>query len=70
MQLASSRVWTRIAASISYDNNHYITGTSNNTGTLVYVEYPFIGINPGSFRPVVIAPDRVLPKGQIELFDI
>ena len=28
MQSASSRIWTRVAMSISYDNNHYTTGTS------------------------------------------
>ena len=28
MQSASSRFWTRVAVSISYDDNHYITGTS------------------------------------------
>ena len=27
MQSASSRFWTRIAMSISYDDNHYTTGT-------------------------------------------
>ena len=29
MQSASSMIWTRIAVSISYDNNHYTTGTSD-----------------------------------------
>ena len=28
MQLVSSRIWTRVAVSISYDGNHYTTGTS------------------------------------------
>ena len=28
MQSASSRFWTRVAESISYDNNHHTTGTS------------------------------------------
>ena len=28
MQSFSSRIWTRVAVSISYDDNHYITGTS------------------------------------------
>ena len=28
MQSAPSRVWTRVAMSISYDDNHYTTGTS------------------------------------------
>ena len=30
MQSVSSRIWTRIAMSLSYDDNHYTTGTSNN----------------------------------------
>ena len=28
MKSASSRVWTRVVVSISYDDNHYATGTS------------------------------------------
>ena len=28
MQSASSKIWTRVAVSISYDDNHYTTGTS------------------------------------------
>ena len=28
MQSFSSRIWTRVAVSISYDDNHYTTGTS------------------------------------------
>ena len=28
MQLSWSRFWTRVAVSISYDDNHYTTGTS------------------------------------------
>ena len=28
MQLLTSRIWTRVAVSISYDDNHYTTGTS------------------------------------------
>ena len=28
MQSASSRIWTRVAVSISYNDNHYTTGTS------------------------------------------
>ena len=41
MQSVSSRIWTRIAVSISYDDNHYTTGTSFDnhytTGTSFYV---------------------------------
>ena len=29
MQSVSSRFWTRVAVSISYDDNHYTTGTSS-----------------------------------------
>ena len=29
MQSVSSRIWTPVAVSISYDNNHYTTGISN-----------------------------------------
>ena len=29
MQSVSSRIWTCVAVSISYDDNHYTTGTSN-----------------------------------------
>ena len=28
MQSVSSRIWTRVAVSNSYDDNHYTTGTS------------------------------------------
>ena len=28
MQSISSRIWTRVAVSISYDDNYYTTGTS------------------------------------------
>ena len=28
MQSVLSRIWTRVAVSISYDDNHYTTGTS------------------------------------------
>ena len=28
MQSGSSRIWTRVAVSISYDDNHYTTGIS------------------------------------------
>ena len=27
MQSVSSRIWTRVAVAISYDDNHYTTGT-------------------------------------------
>ena len=30
MQSLSSWIWTRVDVSISYDDNHYTTGTSHN----------------------------------------
>ena len=36
MQSVSSRIWTRVAVSISYDENNYTMGTSwSNTNKLV-----------------------------------
>ena len=32
MQSVSSRIWTQIAVSISYDDNDYTTGTSSHNG--------------------------------------
>ena len=34
MQSFSSRIWTRVAVSISYDDNHYTTDTSTSTPLL------------------------------------
>ena len=34
MQSVSSRIWTRVAVSISYDDNHYTTGTSKSNISL------------------------------------
>ena len=35
MQSASSRISTRVAVSISYDDNHYTTGTSNGNNLFI-----------------------------------
>ena len=32
MQSVSTRIWTRVAVSISYDDNHYTTDTSMDSG--------------------------------------
>ena len=34
MQSVSSRIWTRVTVSISYDDNDYTTGTSIEEGKL------------------------------------
>ena len=35
MQSVSPRIWSRVAESISYDDNHYTTGTSNKYTKLI-----------------------------------
>ena len=51
MQSVPSRIWTRVIVSISYDDNHYTTGTSKNASNKAQdledcksVEYAFIAI--------------------------
>ena len=39
MQSASSRIWTRVVVSISYDDNHYNTGTSTGINTVPQPPY-------------------------------
>ena len=39
MQSVLSRIWTRIAVSISHDDNHYTTGTSTYNGISTIVGY-------------------------------
>ena len=53
MQLAWSRIWTRVAVSISYDDNHYTTGN-------IYISFGLIQYKTApkyffqwSFRPQV-----------------
>ena len=36
MQSVSSRIWTRVAVSISFDDNHYTMGTSWVTVILIF----------------------------------
>ena len=38
MQSVSSRIWTRAAVSISYDDNHYTTGTSSHRCYIVTIQ--------------------------------
>ena len=37
MQSVSSRFWTRVAVSISYDDNYYTTGTSIKYHVLIFL---------------------------------
>ena len=38
MQSVSARIWTRVAVSISYDDNDYTTGTSQTITNADYVD--------------------------------
>ena len=75
MQSVSSRIWTRVAVSISYDANHYTTGTST---TLLYdinnlyriqIIFKLINLTDRYFhsrsefirREMLHFPERVLP---------
>ena len=58
MQSVSSRIWTRIVVSNSYDDNHYTTSI------------PLLPLLPDPLWLGVEAPDKVLSMAQIELFDI
>ena len=39
MQSVSSRIWTRVAVSISYDDNNYTTGTTAKSCLYIYIKY-------------------------------
>ena len=47
MQSVSSRIWTRVGLSISYDDNHYTMGTSKHK--LIIIIIIIIIIIPGEF---------------------
>ena len=40
MQSVRSRIWTRVAVSISCDDNHYITGTSKHAYEYTSILHP------------------------------
>ena len=44
MQSVSSRIWTRVAVSISNDDNHYTTGTS-----CLYIKFAILNVLQTSF---------------------
>ena len=41
MQSVSSRIWTRVAVFIFYDDNHYTTGTSNRSFIFIFLSIFF-----------------------------
>ena len=48
MQSISSRIWTRVAVSISYYGNYYTTGTTGNNGysMIGFVWFDFVAYEP------------------------
>ena len=58
MQSASSRIWTHVAVSISYDNNDCATSTSK---VCVYL-YVYYGTKGGVFEVMVIVTERLESK--------
>ena len=42
MQSVSSKIWTRDTVSISYDDNHYITGTYRNIIIIIIIIRSFL----------------------------
>ena len=58
MESVSSRIWTRVAVSISYDDNHYNTGTlfpgnqlsSNDPHTYAIVDFFHLTLHLGFMR--------------------
>ena len=55
MQSVSSRIWTRVAESISCEDNHYTTGTR---------WFPLL---PGSLGTIVVVPFMLPYMDQVEL---
>ena len=61
MQSVSSRIWTRVTVPISYDDNHYTTGTYSAAHYTALVDWVYeikqyfdIGINPASVHRTLI----------------
>ena len=69
MHSASSRIWTRVTVSISYDDNHYTTGTSLSLSlSLSLCIYIYIILSAQSDG--VVEYTDAERWDQIELFDI
>ena len=77
MQSVSSRIWTRIAVFISYGDNDYTTGTSKGDGeSSLMLELERMYTTPSlpflqhTFWLGIVAPERFITIGQIQLFEI
>ena len=52
MQSVSSRIWTRVAVSISYDDNHYTTNTSITGNMFIIMELKHFASEQNYFYPI------------------
>ena len=59
MQSVSSRIWTRVAVFISYDDNDYTTGTSKKVYILWSLVSKVFANGPGDLGSI---PGRIIPK--------
>ena len=73
MQSVSSRIWIRVAVSISYDDNHYTTGTSTflkgispKVNIIARMEFEFAN---SEFSTVAITL-RCLPTEEPKIFQL
>ena len=70
MQSVSSRIWTRVTMSISYDDNHYTTGTS-----IIIIKYcrlhrfPWLSLSIHPYRPLLLV-GRLLSSLCTELMNM
>ena len=69
MQSVSSRIWTRVAVFISYDDNNYTTGTSKGMMRDVKCKQPRLGfeLGPPCLFPTTVTITR---RYKIETLDI
>ena len=71
MQSVLSRIWTRVAVSISYDYNHYTTGTHNtdivagNSTSLYALHFIFSSMQDKTTSPTSYASDTKLVPGKL-----
>ena len=59
MQSVSSRIWTRVAVSISFDDNHYTTGTSFLEIYIDHFENPCVSVSLWSLWVPGLLSDKV-----------
>ena len=71
MQSVSSRIWTRVAVSISYDDNHYTMGTSDLNSAIIWMVSTRVLISDSSnpfTNPLVTIPSAPITIGITVIF--